>query len=121
MTLRWELWGNRCRVSTSFTVIACSHGFSFIALARFVGISYRLRRMRQMVVVVVVVGLLRQAAAARDLRAPEMMMVMGACSTIPWKLSHLVLKIAEQYIGAREDDETTISCFTFGLYIKKRF
>ncbi|CAF2080795.1 E3 ubiquitin-protein ligase SIRP1 isoform X1 [Brassica rapa] len=79
-------------------------------------ISYRLRRTRQMVVVV---GLLRQAAAARDLRAPEMMMVIGACSTIPWKLSHLVLNIAEQYIGAREDDETTISCFTFGLYIKK--
>ncbi|CAN7083771.1 unnamed protein product [Brassica oleracea var. botrytis] len=74
-------------------------------------ISY-LRRMRQQkqMPAMEVVGLLRQAAAARDLRAPmetEMMMVIGACS-IPWKLSHLVLNIA-----------ALPRCFTFGLYIRR--
>ncbi|KAF2607262.1 hypothetical protein F2Q68_00045854 [Brassica cretica] len=95
----------RCRFTTAFILTACSHGLSFTARARFVGVSYLLWMRRQMV------GLLRQAAAARVLRAPmetEMMMVIGACS-IPWKLSHLVLNIAEQLIGAREDDERNIS------------
>ncbi|WZZ64735.1 hypothetical protein YC2023_076105 [Brassica napus] len=46
----------------------------------------------------------------------EMMMVIGACS-IPCKLSHLVLNIAEQLIGAREDDEKNIS---FWSVYKKR-
>ncbi|CAN6931957.1 unnamed protein product, partial [Brassica oleracea] len=84
----------------------CLDDFEVLAVGKQMPcVSYLLWMRRQMV------GLLRQAAAARVLRAPmetEMMMVIGACS-IPWKLSHLVLNIAEQLIGAREDDERNIS------------